>query len=224
VPSPRRSRSLLGALLCGVLLVAAPGCGPLDIDPAEAGPGEGNQHQRGQGATAARSQLETLAVSEWGSMARYSRGRFPHWSSQGGGCDTRDVVLKRDGRDVVTGDSCAIVQGTWLSTYDGQTVTDAQEVDVDHMIPLANAWRTGAASWTDEQREAFANDLDRPQLFAVTASSNRSKGDQDPSQWKPPRVQYWCVYARNWIAVKSHWRLSVTSKEKAALEDMLETC
>ena len=71
------------------------------------------------------------------------------------------------------------------------------------MVPLANAWRSGAGKWTEEQRTEFANDLTRPQLMAVSAASNRSKGDQDPSQWKPPQKDYWCEYAQRWIAVKS---------------------
>ncbi|HEX6869924.1 MAG TPA: HNH endonuclease family protein, partial [Micromonosporaceae bacterium] len=136
----------------------------------------------------------------------------------------RDVVLKRDGEGVRATTECKIVEGSWFSPYDGKTLTDPQDLDIDHMVPLANAWRTGASRWSDEQREQFANDLDRPQLIAVTSSTNRSKGDQDPSQWKPPRRAYWCTYAQDWVAVKSYWRLSVTADEKAALKDMLETC
>ena len=83
---------------------------------------------------------------------------------------------------------------------------------------------TGAASWTDQRREAFANDLTRPQLLAVSASSNRSKGDQDPSQWKPPSRDFWCTYAQDWVQVKYHYQLTVTLAEKGALTDMLGTC
>jgi hypothetical protein len=157
-------------------------------------------------------------------MTGYSRDRFPHWSSQGGGCDTRDVVLQRDGVGVAIGEGCDISGGEWVSAYDGETFADPSDLDIDHMVPLANAWRTGAASWTDARREAFANDLDRPQLLAVSASSNRSKGDQDPSQWRPPQREFWCEYARSWVAVKAYWDLSVTADEKSALAEMLGTC
>ena len=92
------------------------------------------------------------------------------------------------------------------------------------MVPLANAWRSGAKNWTDNQREQFANDLTRPQLLAVDASDNRAKGDQDPAQWKPPNQAFWCAYATNWITVKAHWQLTVTTAEKAALRGMLGTC
>jgi len=87
-----------------------------------------------------------------------------------------------------------------------------------------DAWRSGASKWTDEQRTQFANDLARPQLLAVSLSQNRSKGDQDPSQWKPPNYAYWCTYAERWIAVKVYWKLTVTQAEKIALGDMLGTC
>jgi len=167
--------------------------------------------------------LEELTVREPGSMRGYSRQRFPHWDRTGANCNVRDTVLQRDGRDVQL-DGCNVVGGEWFSVYDNKTLTDPSEVDIDHIVPLANAWRSGAASWTDKQRGEFANDLTRPQLIAVSRTSNRAKGDQDPSQWKPPNRDYWCTYAENWIAVKHHWQLSVTSAEKAALSDMLETC
>ncbi len=139
-------------------------------------------------------------------------------------CDTRDVVLQRTGESVRTTEGCKIVQGTWISPYDGKATRDPQDLDIDHMVPLANAWRSGAATWTDAKREQFANDLTRPELIAVTASTNRSKGDQDPSEWKPPNRDYWCEYAKQWIAVKSYWGLSVTISEKSALTDMLGAC
>nr|CEL16586.1 putative secreted protein [Kibdelosporangium sp. MJ126-NF4]CTQ89063.1 putative secreted protein [Kibdelosporangium sp. MJ126-NF4] len=92
------------------------------------------------------------------------------------------------------------------------------------MVPLAEAWRSGAARWTDEQRKQFANDLNNPQLFAVTATSNRSKGDQDPATWKPPTKAYWCTYAKNYVAVKAAYKLTVDEKERAGLAQMLATC
>lgn len=178
----------------------------------------------GTDASAAVADLNTLTVRGWAPMSGYSRDRFRHWDAQRDGCNTRDLVLQRDGQNVVIGADCAITNGSWFSVYDGKSVTDPQDIDIDHMVPLANAWRTGANGWTDEQREVFANDLARPQLIAVTMSSNRSKGDQDPSEWRPPRRDYWCTYAQSWIAVKAYWRLSVTAAEKVALTEMLSTC
>jgi hypothetical protein len=96
------------------------------------------------------------------------------------------------------------------------------------MVPLANAWRSGASTWTQEKRKAFANDLTHPQLLAVSASSNRSKGDQSPDEWQPPATTYWstywCTYGRAWTSVKATYGLSVTEAEKDMLTEMLDTC
>ncbi|GIG58899.1 hypothetical protein Lfu02_32710 [Longispora fulva] len=175
-------------------------------------------------ASTAKQQLAALKTAASRSMAGYSREKFPHWRSQGDGCDTREFVLKRAGKAVKTDSACKVTAGTWLSPYDDAKHTVANDMDIDHMVPLANAWRSGANDWTNDKRSDFANDLDRPQLFAVTASVNRAKGDQDPSTWKPPSRAYWCSYAESWITVKSYWQLTVTEAERTALTDMLGTC
>lgn len=202
----------IAVILCGLLITAA--CDPV-AEEAKGPPRD---------KSAAVAQLNGLKVDKWHSMAGYSRDRFSHWRAQANDCDTRDLVLQRDGTDVRTGANCKIGKGTWDSVYDNRTFTDPGDIDIDHMVPLAAAWRTGADKWTDARRADFANDLDRPQLIAVSASSNRSKGDQDPSQWKPPNRGFWCEYAHDWIQVKAHWKLFVTTAEKSALLEMLGTC
>jgi hypothetical protein len=117
------------------------------------------------------------------------------------------------------------VAGDWYSLYDGLTFTDPAELDIDHMVPLAEAWDSGAASWDAGRRQAFANDLDHPQaLRAVSASSNRSKGDLDPGQWKPTRDAAWCEYANDWVTVKKAWDLTADQNEVDDLRVMLRTC
>ncbi len=170
----------------------------------------------------AQSQLNSLTVKSEGSMTGYSRDLFPHWISQGGGCDTRQVVLKRDA-DSYSG-NCPVTSGKWYSYYDGVTVSSPSELDIDHIVPLAEAWRSGASSWTTQKRQDFANDLNGTQLIAVTASVNRSKGDQDPSTWQPPRSGARCAYSKWWINTKYRWGLSLQSSEKTALQSMLNTC
>lgn len=170
----------------------------------------------------AQSQLNSLTVKTEGSMTGYTREKFPHWISQGGGCDTRQVVLKRDA-DYYSGD-CPVTSGKWYSYYDGISVYSPSEIDIDHVVPLAEAWRSGASSWTTAKRQSFANDLNGPQLIAVTASSNRSKGDQDPSTWQPPRSGANCAYSKMWINTKYRWGLHLQSSEKSALQGMLNTC
>jgi Protein of unknown function (DUF1524) len=176
-------------------------------------------------APVAKSELAALTVRADGSMTGYSRDKFPHWITlPGTTCNTREEVLKRDGTNVVTDSSCAAKSGTWKSPYDGATWTAASDVDIDHVVPLAAAWRSGAASWTQSDRQKFANDRTNPQLIAVTDNVNQAKGDQTPATWKPPLMSYWCTYAKMWVHVKFQWKLSVNKDEKAALTDMLGTC
>ncbi|TQN70025.1 putative secreted protein [Colletotrichum shisoi] len=175
-------------------------------------------------AATAKTQLAALTVRAWTNTDTYDRDLFPHWSTVSGACNTRETVLQRDGTGVVVDSACAATSGTWKSPYDGATWTAASDVDIDHMVPLKNAWISGAASWTTAKREQFANDLTRPQLWAVTDSVNQSKSDKSPDSWKPSVTSFYCVYARSWVQVKSYWALSVTSAEKTALTSMLNTC
>jgi hypothetical protein len=172
----------------------------------------------------ARYELYNLTVAPDGSSSGYSRDKFPHWSTVSGACNTRETVLKRDGTNVVTDSSCAAVSGSWYSPYDGATWSAASDVDIDHVVPLSNAWRTGASSWSTAQREAFANDRSYPQLIAVTDNVNQSKGDQSPATWKPSRTAYWCTYAKMWIHVKYRYSLTITSVEEDELYRMLSYC
>ncbi|MEV0490733.1 HNH endonuclease family protein [Streptomyces atratus] len=175
-------------------------------------------------ASTARTYLGQLKVSAEGSSTGYSRDLFPHWITQSGTCNTREVVLKRDGTNVTQDSACAAVSGSWYSEYDGATWTAASDLDIDHMVPLAEAWRSGASSWTTTQRQSFANDLTRPQLIAVTDNVNQSKGDQDPATWLPSRTAYRCTYVRAWVHVKYYYNLSVDSAEKSALQSVLGGC
>ena len=207
----------VAATLVGALAVTA-GCQP--ITPGS--PGRAETPSARESRTAA-DRLDRLTVAKAGSMRGYSRDKFPHWRSTGENCDVRDSVLRRNGTNVkVSG--CNVVAGTWTNVYDGRTLDSPSKVEIDHLVPLANAWRSGASSWSTTRREDFANDLNHPELVPVSQTSNRAKGDQDPSMWKPPARGNWCEYAANWIAVKSYWKLTVTSAEKAALKDMLERC
>ncbi len=167
----------------------------------------------------AQSQLNALTVATEGSMTGYSRDLFPHWITISGSCNTRETVLKRDGSSVVVDSACAATSGSWYSPYDGATWFAAADVDIDHVIPLAEAWRSGASSW-----QSFANDLTRPQLIAVTDNVNQAKGDQDPSTWQPPLSSYRCTYSKMWVTVKYNWGLKAQSAEKSALQTMLNTC
>ncbi|MDT0393958.1 MULTISPECIES: HNH endonuclease family protein [Streptomyces] len=174
-------------------------------------------------AATARGYLATLDVRTE-NRTGYDRDLFPHWITQSGACNTRETVLKRDGSGVVTDSSCAATSGSWYSPYDGATWSAASDVDIDHLVPLAEAWDSGASAWTTSRRQSFANDLTRPQLLAVTDNVNQSKGDQDPATWMPSRTAYRCTYVRAWVQVKYYYDLSVDSAEKSALTNYLASC
>jgi len=174
-------------------------------------------------AATARTYLASLTVATE-SRTGYSRDLFPTWITISGTCNTREYILKRDGSNVTTDSACAATGGSWYSVYDGATWTAASDVDIDHLVPLAEAWDSGASAWTTAQRQAFANDVTRPQLLAVTDNVNQSKGDKDPAEWMPSLSSYACTYVRAWVQVKYYYKLKVDSAEKTKLTSVLNGC
>ncbi len=153
----------------------------------------------------------------------YDRDLFRHWSDlDGDGCNTREEVLidERIAGEVM---GCDVVNGRWRSAYDGDVTTNPSSFDIDHFVPLKEAWASGAWRWNAGTRERFANDLGYAgSLIAVSASSNRSKSDRDPAEWLPERAV--CKYAKTWVAVKFRWRLAVDTTEKSELTRILRGC
>ena len=154
--------------------------------------------------------------------AGYDRDLFRHWIDADGDCrDTRDEVLADESRTRVTG--CDVTTGTWFSYYDHQTWTSSSDVDIDHLVPLKEAWDSGAKRWNAETRERYANDLGDPRtLVAVTDNVNQSKSDQDVADWLPDFNH--CRYVTEWTAVKLRWHLSVDRREKRALTRLAADC
>ncbi|MGD9960734.1 HNH endonuclease family protein [Nocardioides sp.] len=152
----------------------------------------------------------------------YDRDKFADWFDADGDCrDTRDEVLAAESLVAVRG--CDIQRGKWRSYYDGVVTRESTTFDIDHLVPLAEVWDSGGRRWTADTRDRYANDLgDRRTLVAVSASSNRSKGDQDPAEWMPELAR--CTYVRQWVAVKIRWHLSVDKTEKAKLTAMARAC
>jgi hypothetical protein len=165
--------------------------------------------------------LAELRVAE-PSDVPYVREAFPHWVEHDG-CDTRSRVLIAESTVPVTlGDDCTVVRERWRSPYDGAILASPGGLDVDHVVPLAEAWRSGAWAWSDDERRDFANDLEVPYaLVAVTSGVNRAKGDRDPATWLPPRVDAICAYVTDWVRVKVRWRLTVDAAEHTALRAAL---
>ncbi|MFH8439350.1 HNH endonuclease family protein [Streptomyces sp. NPDC018007] len=168
-------------------------------------------------------QLPLAAESREG----YQRTSFKHWvDADKDSCNTRMEVLIAESRVKPTIEgACKVTGGAWYSYYDGVTLTAPGGLDIDHMVPLAEAWDSGASAWTAARREAYANDLDADRsLVAVTARSNRSKSDQDPSTWLPPLADARCTYTADWVSTKLRWGLSVDEAEAGALAALAEGC
>jgi hypothetical protein len=173
-------------------------------------------------ASAAEKITLTIAADQIGG---YSRNLFKHWIDvDKNGCNTRyEVLIAEAIVKPKVGARCYLTGGRWRSSYDGKIFTNPTGLDIDHMVPLAEAWRSGAWAWTATQRMDFANDLEDPRsLLAVTASLNRSKGDRDVAGWLPPRAQ--CSYISNWIAVKWRFDLTVDPIEGEFLQSKITSC
>ncbi|MEW1552213.1 HNH endonuclease family protein [Streptomyces tsukubensis] len=158
----------------------------------------------------------------------YQRDSFKHWNAglKPDGCNTRNEVLISEAVTAPTvGARCALTGGEWKSYYDDTTVTSAAALDIDHMVPLAEAWDSGASAWTAARREAYANDQGQAaSLIAVTARSNRAKADQDPAQWLPPASDALCRYTSEWLATKLRWGLTVDQNERYRLYQLAAGC
>ncbi|MEU6381907.1 HNH endonuclease family protein [Streptomyces sp. NPDC046909] len=203
-------------LLCALTTLAAPSVA--HAAPTEA-PGD-------TVTLPVRDALQALTVADE-SRTGYTRDKFKHWiDADRDGCNARAEVLISEA--VVAPDQgarCALAGGLWWSAYDDVYLDSARQLDVDHLVPLAEAWDSGASAWTAKEREAYANDLDDPRaLIAVSAASNRSKSDQDPRQWLPTSRGYRCRYVTDWIADKTRYALAVDPAEQTALTETLADC
>jgi len=157
----------------------------------------------------------------------YNRDLFKHWTdADGDGCNARyEVLIQETLAPLAVSSGCKLSGGSWVSAFDLVETNDPSKFDVDHMVPLKEAWDSGAWAWDAKTREAYANDLDyEMSLIAVSASSNRSKSDRDPADWLPTNQDYWCEYITAWVQVKTRWSLSMDKAEKARVEDVAEDC
>lgn len=149
----------------------------------------------------------------------------PHWRGEDGDCqDAHQEVLIAESQTTVTPDAagCRVLSGRWVDPLSGDVFTDPSALDVDHMVPLAAPFRSGGWGWDRDTRTRYANYLGDP--WQLGASTNRSKSDRGPDQWRPPQQSAWCNYAREWKMVKARWLLAITDSERRALNEMEATC
>ncbi|MCL2803940.1 MAG: HNH endonuclease family protein [Micrococcales bacterium] len=177
--------------------------------------------------------LEALAalppeVAPTAEIPPYQRAAFgPAWQdTDHNGCDTRNDVLKRDLTQVEfkprTHD-CVVISGVLEDPYTGDTInfvkgnTTSTEVQIDHVIPLKQAWQAGAWAWSDQKRLEFANDFD--ELLAVSGQANQSKGDKGPANWLPAQNQ--CPYAITYAQMANRYDLALPGADRDQLTAML---
>jgi Protein of unknown function (DUF1524) len=229
-PEPRTKESPTALLIAAALLASSFGFAAIEDEPGRVAEAPAPEETvASEASVSVLERLEMLVVAPEADGGDYERRAFKHWVDEDrDGCDSRQEVLIAESRvePVSSSDKgCPVTEGEWFSLYDGIVLTNPSGLDIDHMVPLKEAWESTASTWTPEQRELYANDLDEPlALIAVTASTNRSKADRDPAQWKPRDETSWCAYATAWIEVKIKWSLTADTGEIAALEEMAVTC
>ncbi|MEV4222618.1 MULTISPECIES: HNH endonuclease family protein [unclassified Nonomuraea] len=230
------------AILAGAILVAAAVNGAGSAPPATATSPLGNVSGTRPGLApitsaedraAARRVIERVRVAARGSSSGYRRTRYGgNWADTASGvpyarngCRTRDDLLARDGHNIRyrAGSDCEVVAMDLVDPYTGQRIDwskrDADEVQVDHVVPLAYGWRMGARRWPMGKRVAFAQDP--LNLLPVKGSANEAKDASGPASWLPPRRQVRCAYVTRFAQVAVKYDLPVTRADKAA---MLRQC
>lgn len=150
----------------------------------------------------------------------YDRANWKHW--EGSPCDARDKQLKKQGKNVKTGDYCKIESGKWTDPFTGDTYTDSSKMDMDHVVPLGYTASHGGVDWSQKKKEKFANDPIH--LRAVGAGINRSKGSDGPSDFMPPKKSYRCEYSKIWVDTANKYDLKLGKDDVKKLKSTLNKC
>jgi hypothetical protein len=184
------------------------------------------------GAAAAQAELATIEIKGRAPKTGYNREQFGQtWADvDRNGCDTRNDELKEALTDVVfkAGSDCVVVAGTLNDPYTGKTIEfvrgekTSSAVQIDHLVPLSEAWQKGAQQWDEKTRTAFANDPIN--LRAVDGPSNAAKGDSDLATWMPANRAHWCTYVSEIIHVKAKYGVWMTPAEHAKAGEILAGC
>lgn len=193
-----------------------------DSQPQQSGSNSGS-------GEVARDALAALPTKGRAPKTGYKRSQFGDGWAKSGGCDTRNVILRRDLVNAVLGDdNCKVQAGALSDPYTGQRIAfkrganSSGAVQIDHVVALSNAWQTGAQQLSSEQRISLANDP--LELLAVDGPANQQKGDGDAATWLPSNKPFRCQYIARQIAVKKKYSLWVTPPERTAMERILANC
>jgi hypothetical protein len=214
------------AVLAAALLVAActprPGAPDLTVVPLPTTAADTTST-----ASTPVAGLAQLVIDDHPDGAGYRRDLFMpggRWQDpDGNGCDARKDALRAQTLTPITSTAkCSTVGGTWSLVYVPGQTTNPADVDADHLVPLANAWRSGARNWPTDRLVAYAADPEV--LWIVEDNANEAKGDRGPEGWRPAVHDVWCRYGRTWTAIKERYGLTATTAERDALGQMEETC
>lgn len=184
--------------------------------------------QTGQVSGDAAAALAELPVKGRAPKTHYSRDQFGGgWGSRAG-CDTRNIILHRDLTKVAVNEKCQVTSGILSDPYTGKMITftrgaaTSDDIQIDHVVALSNAWQTGAQQLSAQRREELANDP--LELLAVDGPANQQKSDGDAATWLPPNKVFRCQYVARQVAVKKKYALWVTQAEKDAILRVLGAC
>jgi hypothetical protein len=227
--------SFVAVAVLAVVVVAA--CGvipavtlPLPPAPATSAPASPRPSAAPQPVGSAAAALAALPVKGRAPKTGYARAQFgPAWAdTDHDGCDQRNQVLGRDLTGVTKRGRCIVMSGSLHDPYSGTTVAftrgalTSDDVQIDHVVALSNAWQTGAQALDPGTREMIATDP--ANLLAVKGVINQSKGDGDAATWLPPAKAYRCAYVARQVAVKTRYKLWVTAAERDAIARVLADC
>lgn len=172
--------------------------------------------------------LKGLEIKGRAPKTDYSRSQFGDGWLTVQGCDTRNIILRRDLTNSVINEQCKVLSGVLYDPYTGREIyfqrgeTTSDDVQIDHVVALSNAWQTGAQLLTHEERIRFANDP--LELLAVDGEANQQKSDSDAATWLPPHKEFRCQYVARQVAVKQKYRLWVTPAEYESMMRVLASC
>ena len=145
------------------------------------------------------------------SGGEYNRDDWGGWIDEDGdGLNTRHEVLAEESliKPIVSNNK--VVSGKWFDKYTGKYFTNPSDLDIDHLVPLKNAYISGASNWSKKKKSRYYNYLKYDNhLIAVSKSANRNKSDKSPVEWLPPNKDYQCEYVREWFKIKTAWGLTI---------------
>ncbi|HEY1085457.1 MAG TPA: HNH endonuclease family protein [Candidatus Saccharimonadales bacterium] len=220
----RKYRIRLISTLFVLLFVAAVPLSQSVMWPAQVG----ESHQSSEKTSEALRKLGQLAVKGRAPKTGYARAEFGDGWAFVGSCDTRNIILARDLKNEKVSSSCKVLSGTLDDPYTGKVIEfqrgadTSDDVQIDHVVALSNAWQTGAQQLSFSQRKALANDP--LELLAVDGKENQNKSDGDAATWLPSNKTFRCQYVSRQIDVKLKYQLWMTPAEKQAIERVLSAC